>query len=334
MDSGMGWILGILLVFAGMAMGGFLQKKRMKDTIVPRQENPADQHPPEVWSAESVVHFVYELEEDTISFSGVFWSSAEERTHFDHAMELFKTSKIIHENDRILLFRLLERCRYEDGWVEGTLRLALDDGQYSWLELRMCRCGNVISGTVIDMAHWKQEVDRWKEKAARDTLTGLHNREYFEQMVRTRLQAEELTAGAMVFIDVDNFKSINDTKGHRFGDEVLCWVANQIQSAFRQSDVIARYGGDEFLVFAPHIQKTVLEKRLAQLIGTFRIPLGDEETTRTLSGSIGAALYPRDGETYESLMDHADSALYEAKAQGKDRFLLYEPSMKGTQFPH
>ena len=118
--------------------------------------------------------------------------------------------------------------------------------------------------------HWQDEVDRWKEKATRDNLTGLYNREYFERTVQALLREEHYESGAMIFVDVDDFKQINDTQGHRVGDEVLSWVARQIQGTFRHTDVIARYGGDEFLVFAPHIQQPVLEDRLARLCRTFR----------------------------------------------------------------
>lgn len=281
--------------------------------------------------SKSIVLFSYQIREDVIEFSEAFSPALGNQTKFGNVLALFRTSEIIHENDREDFFRLLERCRRASGWVENTLRVCMADGQYTWLELRMHRSGNVVSGTMVNMAQWKEEVARWKEKAARDTLTGLYNREYFEQTVRTQLEKRAYPSGAMIFIDVDDFKRINDTLGHMFGDDVLCWVAKQILSVFRHTDVIARYGGDEFVVFASFLQGSVLEERLKRLCGAFQFPYRNNMMEYQVSGSIGAAVYPRDGADYETLLDHADCALYAAKARGKDRYMMYEPHMQGSK---
>lgn len=281
--------------------------------------------------SKSIVQFSYQIQEDIIEFSEAFSPVLGNQTKFNDVMALFRASNIVHENDREDFFRLLERCRREDGWVENTLRFYMAGGRYSWLELRMHRSGSTISGILVNMAQWKGEVARWKEKATRDTLTGLYNREYFEQTVKTQLEKGSYSSGAMVFIDVDNFKRINDTLGHMFGDDVLCWVAKQLLGVFRHTDVIARYGGDEFVVFAPFIQQPVLEERLKRLCGAFQFPYRSSIMEYKVSGSIGAALYPQDGTDYETLLSRADCALYEAKSRGKDQFVLYEPYMKGDE---
>ena len=114
-----------------------------------------------------------------------------------------------------------------------------------------------------------------------------------------------------------------------FGDNVLCYVAKQILGVFRHSDVVARYGGDEFVVFAPSIQPEVLKDRLQRLCNAFKFPYRGESIEYKVSVTLGAAMYPNDGVDYSTLLDHADCALYEAKNLGKDRFVLYEPHMKG-----
>lgn len=280
-------------------------------------------------TSNSIIQFSYRLQEDIIEFSESFSPVLGGQTKFSDALALFRTSMLIHENDLGDFFRLLELCRRGEGWVENTLRFYMTNGRYSWVELRMHRSDNIISGTLVNMAQWKGEVDRWKEKAARDTLTGLYNRDYFERTVRANLKEQSYTSAAMIFIDVDNFKRINDTLGHMFGDDVLCWVAKQILGVFRHTDVIARYGGDEFVVFAPFIQQPVLEDRLKRLCGAFQYPYRNNTIDYKVSGSIGAAMFPQDGSDFEMLLDHADCALYEAKARGKDQFVLYEPHMKG-----
>lgn len=287
-----------------------------------------------VQASKSIVQFSYLPGEDTVEFSEVFSPVLGNCRKFTKALALFRTTELIHENDREDFFRLLDRCQREDGWVENTLRFYLAEGRYGWLELHLHQDGHdtsrVISGTMINIAEWKNEVNRWKEKATRDALTGLYNREHFEHTVQTQLEQKVYTSAAMLFIDVDDFKSVNDSFGHMFGDDVLCYVAKQVLGVFRHTDVVARYGGDEFVVFAPSIQRSILEERLKKLCGAFRFPYRNDTIEYKVSGSIGAAMYPQDGADYETLLEHADCALYEAKSRGKDQFVLYEPYMQDS----
>lgn len=284
-------------------------------------------------TGKSIILFSYLPQEDTVEFSDAFSPVLGGRNRFRNAMTLFRNSDLIHENDKEDFFRLLERCQREDGWVENTLRFALAQGRYGWLEMRLHRdvinTDSVISGTMVNVSEWKNEVNRWKEKATRDALTGLYNREYYEHTVQAQLEQKSFTGAALIFIDVDDFKRVNDTFGHMFGDNVLCYVAKQILGVFRHSDVVARYGGDEFVVFAPSIQREVLENRLQRLCGAFKFPYRGESIDYKVSVTLGAAMYPDDGTDYSTLLNHADCALYEAKELGKDRFVLYEPHMKG-----
>lgn len=284
-------------------------------------------------SSKSIILFSYLPKEDTVEFSNVFSPVLGGKTRFSNALTLFRASELIHENDREDFLRLLERCQREEGWVENTLRFHLDQGRYGWLEIRLRRealnTESVISGTMINVSEWKNEVNRWKEKATRDALTGLYNRAYYEQTVQAQLEQKAFDSAALIFIDVDDFKRVNDTFGHMFGDNVLCYVAKQILSIFRHSDVIARYGGDEFVVFAPSIQPDVLKDRLQRLCNAFKFPYRGESIEYKVSVTLGAAIYPNDGGDYDTLLHHADCALYEAKNLGKDRFVLYEPHMKG-----
>jgi len=284
-------------------------------------------------TAKSIVLFSYLPQEDTVEFSNAFSPVLGGQTRLHNASALFRASELIHENDREDFFHLLDRCQREDGWVENTLRFYLAQGRYGWLEMHLHRdtlnADSVISGTMINISEWENEVNRWKEKATRDALTGLYNREYFEHNVHAQLEQHLYSSAALMFIDVDDFKRVNDTFGHMFGDDVLCYVAKQILSVFRHVDVVARYGGDEFVVFAPSIQKDILKDRLQRLCGVFKFPYRGESVDYKVSVTIGAAIYPTDGVDYNVLLDHADCALYEAKSLGKNQFILYEPHMKG-----
>ena len=271
---------------------------------------------------------------DRVMFSSLFSPVLEDQHTVSNALSFFQHSDLIHENDRKDFFDLMERCMKETGWATNTMRFYTSRGRYEWLEVHLHKeyipavGETVISGTLVNVAGWKNEVNRWKDKANRDALTGLYNREYFEQVARTTVESGKASNAAVVFVDIDDFKRVNDTMGHVVGDDVICWFARRLVGAFRQSDIVARYGGDEFVVFANGIERAELCKRLTQLCDEFRSPYRNGSIEYRVSGSVGAAMFPTDGNTYMGLLDSADSALYDAKRQGKNRFVLYHPGLE------
>jgi len=288
-------------------------------------------------SDSNIVMFSYTPQEDQVVFSTDFSPALGGKLGLSNALDLFQRSELIHENDRDDFFQMLEHCHRENGWVKNTLRFYVSEGRYEWLEVHLreddCHAtggDSVISGTLVNVAGWKNEVDRWKEKANRDALTGLFNREYFEHFASTQLERGNLSSAAIVFIDIDDFKHVNDTLGHMFGDDILCCVAKRILGVFRHTDIAARYGGDEFVVFVGSISREVLQERLRQLCEVFRYPYRNETVEYKISGSIGGAMYPEDGGDYQTLLDHADCALYEAKRRGKDQYVLYQSNMRSA----
>nr|WP_243764169.1 GGDEF domain-containing protein [Bittarella massiliensis (ex Durand et al. 2017)] len=151
----------------------------------------------------------------------------------------------------------------------------------------------------------------------RDSLTGIYNRGGVRAVVEPMLMRvpEGGRVHACLFIDVDDFKGVNDRLGHQVGDQALIQLAGLLQRTFRQSDVVGRYGGDEFLVWmrdAPSAQ--LVEHRAKQLCESVAA-CGDFPT----SISVGVALWPQDGSGYDELLRAADQALYAAKGAGKNR---------------
>lgn len=285
----------------------------------------------------NIVMFSMMLESDRILFSNLFSPVLEGQNMVTNATSLLRHSELIHENDRKDFFHLLERSRKENGWVENAIRFYTAKGRYEWLEVHLHKeyfpasGETVITGTLVNMAGWKNEVKRWQEKANRDALTGLYNREYFEHFTSTSLEKYPPETAAIIFVDIDDFKNVNDTLGHMVGDDVICWFAKRVLGAFRHTDIVARYGGDEFVVFVNGIGRGDLEKRLYQLCEGFRNPYRNGELEYPTSGSIGAAMFPEDGRSYLELLDHADSALYEAKRRGKNCFVLYRPDLDSCE---
>lgn len=281
----------------------------------------------------NIVMFSYFTREDEVVFSTPFSPVLENKYTIPNAKALFRHSDLIHENDREDFFRMIERCQREPIWVENALRFCMGEGRYEWLEVHLHKDSRptenrrVITGILVNMSGWKNELSRWKEKANRDALTGLYNREFFEHYVQMQLQDGMLSSAAIIFIDIDDFKKANDTMGHTFGDEILCYVAQRILGVFRRTDVAARFGGDEFVVFLASVSREILVNRLEHLRQIFDHPYRSGTLQYKISGSIGAAMYPENGQAYASLLEHADCALYEAKRAGKDRYVLYEPHM-------
>ncbi|WP_417292128.1 diguanylate cyclase domain-containing protein [Desulfovibrio porci] len=160
-----------------------------------------------------------------------------------------------------------------------------------------------------------------------DALTGLLNRatvvERVTEMLRRSASGME---HALIMLDLDNFKLLNDSRGHQFGDEVLKSVADSLRDVLRRHDLCGRLGGDEFVVFLPHIPAgRELEKRLEALRGATAKDYGGG---LSITGSLGLARFPLDGANFDELYRKADLALYEAKRRGRDRFVIYHPDLE------
>ncbi|MBQ6798435.1 MAG: diguanylate cyclase [Oscillospiraceae bacterium] len=326
--------------FKPMSAEEFSQKAYLKGQLRSVEENVSQSMSAADLSAHqeagNIIMFSLNLATDTIAFSALFSPVLEGQFTVSGALSLFRHSTLIHENDRKDFFRLLERCQKESGWVDNMIRFYTAKGRYEWLEVHLHHDSEpgmgeeTVSGTLVNVAGWKNEVDRWREKATRDALTGLYNREYFENYAENAIENPVHTSSAIVFVDIDDFKRVNDTLGHMMGDDVIRFVAKRILGTFRHSDVVARYGGDEFVIFVNGIGKDDLEKRLKQFCEAFRYPYRNGAVEYPVSGSIGAAMFPQDADTYARLLDCADSAAYHAKRAGKNRFVMYQPGMEET----
>lgn len=164
-----------------------------------------------------------------------------------------------------------------------------------------------------------------QNQAETDLLTDLLNKMTTERKIKEYLEGEGRNkVNMMCVLDIDNFKKINDTMGHAFGDEVLASLGKQIRSEFRVSDIIGRTGGDEFIIFLKDLKDAeTIEKEANRVAGFFKTFTVGEYTKYSATASIGAALYPNDGKDYEALYKAADTALYKAKNRGKNQLAFY-----------
>ncbi|WP_215408525.1 diguanylate cyclase [Janthinobacterium sp. JC611] len=162
-----------------------------------------------------------------------------------------------------------------------------------------------------------------QELALHDPLTGLPNRRLLEDRIEHTLQqsARQRGKSAILYLDLDGFKAINDSYGHGYGDDILKMVATRLVSASRKEDTVARIGGDEFVIVLGNLAgKGDAREPAAKLIEVISEPYFINDLTLRLSTSIGIAIYPDDASSVESLLGAADTALYEAKRAGKNRF--------------
>ncbi len=174
---------------------------------------------------------------------------------------------------------------------------------------------------------------KYRNKSECDLLTGLYNKLTCEKKIESLLKNEGLILnGYLIFIDVDNFKAVNDNLGHNFGDTVLISLADSLKTLFRNDDIVGRIGGDEFMVFAKGFEsEATLIQRLEQVNQAFHNIYYDEFTEYEISSSIGVSMYPRDGRTFKEIAERADIAMYKAKKEGKNQFVIYSPNLSSTE---
>ncbi|VAW44004.1 diguanylate cyclase/phosphodiesterase (GGDEF & EAL domains) with PAS/PAC sensor(s) [hydrothermal vent metagenome] len=167
--------------------------------------------------------------------------------------------------------------------------------------------------------------------ANHDTLTHLPNRHYITNFIETRVEFSQHSQQkfTILFIDLDHFKDINDTLGHAIGDEMLKKLPILFNKIFRHDDVIARMGGDEFVVYLPgEMSVDHVAKLVERFLKSLEYPIQIEEHLIRLTGSVGVAFYPQHGANVTELLSHADAALYRAKDQGRNTFAIYDSEIE------
>lgn len=210
-----------------------------------------------------------------------------------------------------------------------------EDARRMLLELLAVAVIFLVSIGVIDILSKKHEEDKNKKlfaKADIDLLTGLNNKIATENKIKEYIHENPNEMGMMFIVDLDDFKKINDTKGHAFGDEVLRSFGEKIGTVFRASDIIGRAGGDEFILFLKHLkndENTLAEAKKLEMF--FKEFVVGNYVKYSVSASIGAAVFPQNGADFESLYKAADKALYKAKKRGKNQLAFYDDRDRETQ---
>ena len=180
--------------------------------------------------------------------------------------------------------------------------------------------GSILMITIITNIRENQKKEELSAKADTDLLTDLNNKLATERKIKKYISDHPNQQGMLFVLDIDNFKKINDTMGHAFGDQVLRELGQHLPAQFRATDIIGRTGGDEFTLFLKDIRDDEIAKKEAKkVLYFFRNFQAGGYVKYSATASIGVAMYPRDGEDFESLYKSADNALYIAKKRGKNQ---------------
>lgn len=235
---------------------------------------------------------------------------------------------LVHKDDCEELNKKIKNAIKEDGKLEFTYRLRKSNKKYQWVSLKASIINNsqgeeVFYGIVFD-------VDQLKKQFEKDELTGLCNKDSFEKIVDIFFkgnleEAKNSRMAALFTIDLDNFKSINDHFGHVYGDYVLVEIGKKIHSIFRDEDVIAHLGGDEFSVFLTHkIPEEIIDLRARQICEAIKTEYRVAGEVVSTSCSVGVAIAPQHGNSYKQLYKNADKAQYLAKKSGKNKHIIFD----------
>lgn len=226
------------------------------------------------------------------------------------------------------------RKAMESGFHEDDRKMPSDNRlNISWGRRRLVRVGNGLAVTLQDISEKKEHEAQLERLANEDSLTGLATRHAFLARMPAMLAQAQVagTGAALLFIDLDEFKHVNDTHGHATGDQLLKSAAIRLLSLLRPSDQVARFGGDEFVVLlSPCDGERQAASVAARIVEAFGVPflIGDE--LHAVGSSIGISLYPRDGLDAETLVKHSDIAMYVGKNEGKGQYRFFDPSLSST----
>lgn len=234
---------------------------------------------------------------------------------YTRSVMLARDLKVSGENT-VFEARAYTRAKEERIW---TVTLCYVSGEDSWDGIPS------YYSIGLDITEERRQIEALRHIAEKDALTGIFNRAETEKQIMKYITEHQDQMGALFMIDTDNFKQINDTQGHMIGDVVLSEMASGMKKIVRSADIVGRIGGDEFMIFMKGILTPETAKAKAKELATmFHHLFSGEKNSVKVTCSIGIALYPRDGTTFKEIYSKADKALYQAKDQGKDQYVLYD----------
>lgn len=251
-----------------------------------------------------------------------------------HYYEAMTERKIVFDEDLFMFENLYQCIQNAEKKFLYEMRMILYSNDYQWVRVEaksiFAEDGKPLKiiGKLDDINDEKRNSLKLLEKSQKDPLTALYNKEVTGNLITYNIITHS-GVGTLYVIDIDKFKNINDKLGHLFGDSVIREVSGRIRKIFNENDIVGRIGGDEFVVFTPGINDTSEVKQKAEMLNEYmRKSYEGNSGIYSISGSIGIAIAPRDGESYEDLFLRADAALYNTKNNGRDGYTIFDDTIE------
>jgi diguanylate cyclase (GGDEF)-like protein/PAS domain S-box-containing protein len=329
----LGYVVGAALLLAAIAVVALVALKR----YVRRQKSVDARYKAIIDQANDGIVIVDAQTEKVVYSNPAFLS----RLGYTHAEALALTLRDIFADGAAAPESVLTRLRDTNSQMALSIQLRCKSGSCIDVEVR---CNALDADGRDALAYVTQDVSvrkkaeqqlienqhRLDRMAHHDQLTGLPNRHYLTAFLPDAI-AEAQAANTMlgvVFLDLDRFKHINDTRGHETGDKLLQEVATRLRAVVRDADVVIRMGGDEFVVVFRHVEAyDEVTLGAARIIETLNQPIVIDEHPLQTTGSVGVSLFPRDGSNMVELLKHSDTAMYQAKDRGRNNVQMFSPVM-------
>ncbi len=256
------------------------------------------------------------------------------------AVDIDAWAELIHPEDRSHALERLEQAMATGTAYSVEYRLRRKEGSYCWVDDHGAFLLNAegkayrMLGTMQDITARKQSEQRIEHLALYDALTDLPNRALLAQRAELALAlaARHRVGLALLFLDLDRFKEVNDSLGHAEGDALLVQAAARLRDLVRETDTVCRLGGDEFVLLLPEAGREGALQVADKVLAAFRQPFAVNGHSLRVTASVGIALYPHDGQNIADLLKNADAALYQAKQDGRNTWTFYDREMSIATF--
>ncbi|MEG2618106.1 MAG: diguanylate cyclase [Oscillospiraceae bacterium] len=275
--------------------------------------------------------FEWDIRNDTLIFSSNWRKKFGYEAIDSEISGRIPLSENIHTDDVPAFVKIMNDTAAGVPYSETEFRIKNIKGRYTWCHIRATAqfdsAGRAIKavGVILDINEEKKEKQNLQRLAQRDPLTGIYNKAATNALVSHRMEDFDFTVlQALLIIDVDYFKAVNDTYGHMAGDNLLAAVAAHLKSHVRGSDVVGRIGGDEFLVYLPEVESEDAALWKAQSLHAVLGLLSPEPGAAHITASIGMAVFPHGTVGFSDLYRYADEALYLRKDKGRDGVSVYD----------
>ena len=275
--------------------------------------------------------FEYDIQTDIMNHSERYKSVFGRNPIVYNYTEALVELPYVHTADQSVFKEFCTSLHIGKSSFSYEFRFLNKSGEYEWCHINgssFCEdkgLPNKVFGRIINVDTQKRKLDRLRFKAQRDLMTNVYNKKTTSDKINdTITKGKKYERHALLVIDIDDFKHVNDTYGHLQGDRVLTTIVSNMVNNFREDDIVGRIGGDEFVVLMKNVsgREQIVQKAEA-ICKIFNRTYQYNEEKLQVSCSIGIAVYPMDGTSYDELMEHADLALYEVKSDGKNSYMLY-----------